>query len=208
MIKHARVRDRLNCSDPMKSHKRCVSIEPQEPCRPWRRTRTGLRTTPHRFPAARGGTGVTEMHQATHALSPPAPLPCPRASKPVPLCSPDRCPAHTTPMALRTVIGGCAATGAELHPASVRITRMGDADLPRVARGCLLGRTAACRLHLRGVAGRMRSAEHIGAGSRHGAAPRFARWVREGRVPMNAPSTTSLRLRAPEPAQFPSPPDQ
>ncbi|MEU3519810.1 hypothetical protein ABZ770_31830 [Streptomyces sp. NPDC006654] len=38
-------------------------------------------------------------------------------------------------MALRTVIGGCAATGAELHPASVRTTRMGDADLPRVARG-------------------------------------------------------------------------
>lgn len=103
------------------------------------------------------------------------------------------CAQHTPrrrPYAQRS--GAARPPGQSSIRASVRITRMGDADLPRVTRGCLLGGTAACRLHLRGAAGRMRSAGHVEAGSRHGAAPMLVRWVREGHVPMNTPSTTHI----------------
>lgn len=163
------------------------SVEPEK----GRLTRNSS-SIPH---ATKDGSEVIEIHHATHALlalatlTPPSCVEVGTTAPPRPVPS-----AHhgdgSMQRSTRTAIEGCATTGAELHPAQRAHQSYGHRQpAPRHSR-LPAGGPAACRLHLRGAQGRSRSAGHVEARDRRGAAPTLVRWIRERHAPMNAASTT------------------
>lgn len=144
---------------------------------------------------------MTEIHHATHVLLAPATLAAPprievgATARPRPVPS-----AHHGDGSLQcstcTAIGGCATTGADLHPAQ-RVYHPYGHRRPAMSHSWLPAQgTTACGLHLRGVQRRMRSAAHVEASGRREAAPMLDRWVR-ARAHEHGIRHISLRLRAP-----------
>lgn len=122
---------------------------------------------------------MTEILHARHALLAPAPLTPPPGLEVGVTAQPRPVPsAHHGDGSTRTAIEGSATTGAELHPAQRAHCPYGHRRFAMSHSRLPAPGTAACGLHFRGAQGRTRSAEHVDASDRHGAAPMLDRWVR------------------------------